>query len=641
MQALNRGVIQISEAADTFPKLLLRNRRQWGERVFMLKKRFGIWHEYTWNQCYEVIKSLSLGLVALGLEPGERVAILGDTNPEWFWSQLAAQAALGVTVGLVADNSPQEVKYVVEHSQSKFVIVQDQEQVDKLLGVKGDLPLLRKVIYWDGKGLRTYEDPILMSFPELTRLGQDYERTHPGLFEQNIARGKSDDLFALQYTSGTTGLPKGAMIPWKMIISMCERARIANPAYEGEEWLSITLPAWGVEQGFGLYDSLAVGQKFNFAEETETIAKDLREVAPHRILYPSRIWEQLASTIKMNMAESTWLKRTTYNLGLPIGYKLAGLSLEGRKPNLFWASLGVIAELVVFRALRDKHGLTRVRVPFTAGAMLSPNVIRFFRAVGLSLRQFYGSTEGGSISVHTADDFKFESVGRVDLGRIVRISAEGEILVDKEGAFEGYFRDRQATELAFRGGWYHTGDAGYLDENGHVIFMDRLQDMRQLSDGVRFSPQFIESQLKFSPFIKDALALGGQEREFIAALINIDFGNIGHWAETRRILYTTFADLSQKKEVLELLRSEIERVNRTLPPNARVKRFASLPKEFDPDESEMTRTRKLRRAFVEDRYQILVEAIYGKAEEVVMESQVAYRDGRIGVVTTKVKVSDV
>ena len=604
----------------------------------MRKKSLGLWQEYTWKVCFERIKSLSLGLVSLGLERGDRVSILGDTNPEWFWSQMAIQAALGISVGLTADNSPEEVRYIVDHSQSRFVIVQDQEQVDKLLQIRDSLPLVNRVFYWDEKGLRHYDDPILMSFAKLLGLGQEYEGSHPGLFEQNIVRGRASDICAIQYTSGTTGLPKGAMISWKKQFNNCENQRKANPVYNGDQWLSITLPAWGVEQTFGLLDSLAVGQVFNFAEETETIPQDLREVAPHRILYPSRMWEQLASSIRSGMEESTWLKRGVYSLILPIGYKVADSSLLGNKPGLFWKSLGRCAELLLFRALRDKYGLTRLRVPFTSGAMLSPDTIRFLSAIGMYLRQFYGSSEAAAVSVHTAHEFKPESVGIVAPGRTARIDSGGEILVDREGAFEGYYRNPEATEERFRGGWYHTGDAGYIDEDGHLIFIDRLEDLRQLAGGTSFSPQYIESRLKFSPYIKDARALGGEQRQFVGAMINMNFANVGRWAEGKRIAYTTFADLSQKPEVLELLRHEVERANRTLPADARVRSFVSLPKEFDPDEAEMTRTRKLRRAFIEGRYQLLVEAIYGTSEEVTMQSSVVYRDGRAGVVRTDVRV---
>ncbi|MCX5998753.1 MAG: AMP-binding protein [Chloroflexi bacterium] len=634
------GLVQIEQEPDTLPKLFMRNRQRWGDRVFMRKKKYGIWREYTWNECYDTIKDLSMGLISLGLGSGDKVSILGDSNPEWFWFQLATQAALGTIVGLVADNSPDEVKYMVAHSQSIFVIAQDQEQVDKVLGIKDDLPLVRRLIYWDGKGLRHYDDPILMNSSQLAALGKEYEKTHPGIFEGNITRGRTDDLYALQYTSGTTGLPKAAMMAWRTLFRTCENMRAANPVCEGDEWLSITLPAWGGGQMYGLFDTLAVGQKFNFAEETATIPRDIREVAPHRILYPSRMWEQLASTIKTDIEESTWLKRHIFYLGLPVGYKVAELSLSGRRPSPFWRALGAISELALFRALRDKHGLTRVRVPYTSGAMLAPDVVKFLRAIGLSLRQFYGSTEAGAISVHTARDFKLESVGIVAPGRTARIADNGEILADSEGAFQGYFKSPEATGKVLQGQWYHTGDAGHIDEDGHLVFLDRLEDMRRLGDGTAFSPQYIESQLKFSPFIKDSLVLGGQDWSFVGAMLNINFGNVSRWAERKRLPYTTFADLSQKPDVIQLLRREVETANRTLPLGARVKRFVSLPKEFDPDEAEMTRTRKLRRSFIEQRYRDLVNAMRSEngEQEVVMQSHVVYRDGRAGSVSTRVRV---
>ena len=638
-QLPKKGLTQTAEREDTLPKLLLRNYRQWGDsRVAMRKKQLGIWRRYTWQECYERVKSLSLGLVSLGLEAGDKVSILGDNNPEWFWAELAAQAAGGVVIGLVPDSAPQEVKYIVEHSQSKFVVAQDQEQVDKLLQIKDGLPSLKKVIYWSEKGLQHYNEPILMSFAELTGLGEEYDKNHPGLFEQNVAQGKADDAYMITYTSGTTGLPKGALLTYESLFSRYQAALTENPAYESDEFVSFILPGVEVEQSHGLLCTLLLGQRLNFAEGAETVPQDLREIAPHVLAYPSRLWEQAASMMQAKIADSIWLKRIVYNLSLPIGYKVADLSYGGRRPNLFWRFVHAVAELIVFRPLKDKHGLVRVRVPYTHGAILAPDILRFFRAIGVNLRQVYGTTEGGGISVHTADDFKFESVGKVTLGRCVRISSEGEILADRGTSFLGYYADSEATERAFRGGWYHTGDAGYLDEDGHLIFIDRLGDMKQLADGSRFSPQYIESRLKFSPYIKDAIVLGGEQRGFVGAILNIDFDNVGHWAERKRVPYTTLVDLSQKPEVGELIRKEVERVNRTLPSNSRVKSFANLHKEFDPDEAEVTRTRKLRRAFVEDRYQELVEAIYGEKEEVVMETPVVYRDGRTGVVSTKVRI---
>lgn len=624
---------------DTLPKLLLRNYRKWGDsRVAWRKKDLGIWREYSWKDCYEKVRSLSLGLISLGLEAGDDVCLLGDNSPEWYWAELAAQAAGGVVTGLFPDSAPQEAKYIIEHSQAKFAVVHDQEQVDKLLQIKDDLPLVRKVIYWDEEGLRHYDDPILMTFADLLQSGENYETSHPGLFEQNIARGKGDDIYMIVYTSGTTGLPKGALITHEQIISSIQSSLAINPAYESDEYVSTTLPGWFVEQGMGLTCSLLTGQKFNFAEESATVQQDLREISPHRLLYPSRLWEQLFSTTKANIADGNWLDRMLFNLSLPVAYKVADMSLAGQKANLFWRFLRTIGDLIIFQPLRDKYGLTRVRVPYTAGAMLGPDIFRFFRAIGINLMQSYGSTEGLGISGHTIDHVKFESVGIAAPGRILRISGEGEIMVDKQGSFKGYYRDPETTERALRGGWFHTGDGGYLDEDGHLIFIDRLEDMRKLSDGTRFSPQYIESRLRFSPYIRDALVLGGEKREFIAAIINVNFDNVSRWAERRKIPYTTFVDLSQKPALCELIKEEVGRVNRTLPANSRIKSFANSVKEFDPDEAELTRSRKLRRAFMEDRYQDLVKAIYAGKEEVLMEATVAYRDGRTGLVSANARV---
>jgi len=626
---------------DTFPKLLLRNYRQWGKaRVAMRQKKFGVWAEYTWDDCYEIVKVLSLGLITAGLEAGDMVAILGDNCVEWFWLQLAVQSAGAVPVGLISDNTAKEVEYLLTHSQSRLVAAQDQEQVDKVLEVADNLPLLRRIVYWDDKGLRHYRDHRLISFSQLCRLGEDYARVRPGVFEDNVSRGNGDQPFILQYTSGTTALPKAVVTSYSVFMSGNEATRVSNPAYTGDEYVSVTLPGWAMEQGLGLLYCLAVGQIFNFAEGTDTIERDLREIAPHTVSYPSRLWEQVCSTIQMKIADSIWLKRKLYELVLPIGYKAADLSIGGSITHPFWRILHTVAEVTVFRPLRDKHGLIRVRVPYTAGAMLAPDVLRFFRAIGVNLRQVYGSTEVGIISSHTADDFKFESVGRIAFSRCVRITEEGEILADKQYSFSEYLRDPEATQKAFDGSWFHTGDAGYIDEDGHLFFIDRLTDMHELGSGSKFSPQYIESRLKFSALIKDALCFGGTgaDQDFIASLVAMDFDNVGHWAEKCGLTYTTFADLSQKDQVLNLIRREVDRVNKTLPPASRIRAFINLPKEFDPDDAEMTRTRKIRRGFVQNRYGDVVKAIYSGRQEALVEAPVVYRSGETGYMRTKVKV---
>lgn len=586
------------------------------------------------------MKSLSLGLASLGVEAGDRISILGDNNPEWFWFELAIQAAGGIVVGLPPGGSPQQVKYLAEHSQPKFVIAQDQEQVDKLLEIKDDLPSLKRVIYWSEKGLRQYDDPILMSLTELIGLGEDYQKSHPELFEQNLALGKGDDIAIILYTAGTTGLPKGVPASYRLLLSSLEAAMASNPIYQSDEYVCVTSPGWFFEQALGFGASLMIGQRLNFPEEADTAPEDLREISPHTLVYPSRLWELVASVIRMGVSHSTWLKRTLYNCSLPVGRRVADRSLrDGANPlgGFFLGVANLIAKLMVFRPLRDKHGLSRVRVPYTAGGMLSPDILELFQAMGVNLRQIFGSPEGGIISAHTKNDFKVESVGTVAPSKLIRITNDGEILIHQEGCIEGYFRDAQATERVFHGGWYHSGDAGYLEEDGHLIFIDRLEDMGQLADGTRFSPQYIESRLKFSPYIKDAIVVGGEQREFIAAIVNLDFDNVAHWAERRKIYYTTLADLSQKPEIGELIRKEVEEVNQTLPPNSRVKSLISLPKEFDLGEA-LTGAAKSRRTLAEDRYRDLVEAIYANKEELIVEAPLVYEEERPGVASAQIRV---
>jgi long-chain acyl-CoA synthetase len=583
------------------------------------------------------VKSLFVGLASLGVEAGDRISILGDANPEWFWFELAIQAAGGIVVGLPAGGSPQEVKYLAEHSQSKLVIAQDQEQVDKLLEIKDDLPSLKRVIYWNEKGLRQYNDPILMSLTELLASGEDYQRSHPELFEQNLALGKGDDTAIILYTAGTTGLPKGVPISYRCLLSSLEATVASNPIYQSDEYVCVTSPGWFFEQTLGFGASLMIGQKLNFPEEADTAPEDLREISPHTLIYPSRLWEMVASVIRMGMAHSTWLKRTLYDRSLPIGRKVADQSRRDRANQwgrFFLSMANSMAKLMVFRPLRDKHGLNRVRVPYTTGGTLSPDILELFQAIGVNLRQVFGSPEGGIISVHTKDDFKLESVGTIAPGKLIRIANNGEILIHQEGCIEGYFRDPQATQRVFHGGWYYSGDAGYLEEDGHLIFIDRLADMRQLADGTRFSPQYIESRLKFSPYIKDAVVVGGEQREFIGAIVSLDFDNVAHWAERRKIYYTTSADLSQKPEIGELIRKEVEEINQSLPPNSRVKSLISLPQRFDLGEAS-TGAAKSRRTLIEDRYRDLVEAIYTNKEELITE---APEERRPGVAGAKIRV---
>lgn len=628
---------------DTLPKLLKRNYERYGDKkVAMRKKDYGLWKEYTWKDYYQKVKHLSLAMISLGLEPGDKISILGDSDPQWFWAELAAQAAGAAVAGIFSDSLPPEVQYIAAHSDSKILVIQDQEQVDKVLQMKEELPLLKKVIYWDPKGLMTYDEPLLMSFEQAIELGKKYEESHPGLFEQRVEQGKGEDVALILYTSGTTGLPKGAITTYQNLLQWATWHLRVNPTLdENTDTVCFLLPGWNAEQVSNFTPALMLGYTQNYPEAAETLQENIREIAPHYVLNASRMWESISSTILAKVDDASFLKRFLYHLFLPVGYKVADLYFEGKKPTYFWRALYGVAYLLVFRALRDKFGFSRVKVAQTGGAILGPDIFRFFHAIGIRLKQGFGLTEIGFFAGHTDEDISPYTWGKTIPEAGIRISEEGEVLARIDASFKGYYKDPEATAKVFRDGWLHTGDSAYIDEQGNFIFIDRLSDLVELADGTKFSPQYIESRLKFSPYIKEAIVLGGRDRAFVGAVINIDFQNVGNWAERRRIAYTTFADLSQKPQVYAVIRKDVARVNKTLPEKARIKKFALLHKEFDPDEAELTRTRKLRRSFMEQRYSDLVEAIYSDKEAVVVQAKVRYRDGRESVVATKIGINTV
>ncbi len=626
---------------DTLPKLLLRNYKMWGDdKIAMRRKDFGIWEVFTWKDVYEKAKYFALALISNGFEPGDKVATLGDNDPELFWAELAAQAAGGAMTGIFSDCLPEEVRYQAWHSDSKFIVARDQEQVDKVIKIKDELSLLQKVIYWDPKGLANYDEPYLVSFTTFLEEGMAYEKDHTGLFEERITGTKPEDTAVILYTSGTTGLPKGAIAHHSTLMRWANEMLQIDPLAPGDNTVSFTLPGWIVEQIFGYCNMLMAGTTMNFPEELETVQTDLREIAPNVLLYASRLWERLNSEMQVKINDSSWIKRLTYNMFAPLGYRRADLHMQKRKSGPLWNLIYKIAYLLLFRPLLDKHGLTNVKFAYTAGAILGPDIFRFFRAMGINIKQMYGITEIGIGTLHRNDDIAFESVGRpVGAGRQVTISEEGEILIDAAHCFDGYYKNEEAYKKATLGGWFHTGDAGNIDDRGHLIYIDRMADLKTLSNGVKFSPQYIESSLKFSPYIIDALVLGEEVSDFVGAIINLDFGNVGKWAEDRNIPYTTFTDLSQKPDVRELIRAEIHRVNRRLPEDSKIKKFINLHKEFDPDESELTRTRKIRRDFMEQRYGNLINAIYSDRQEIVESATVTYQDGRKGTIETSIKVN--
>jgi len=629
------------EVWDTIPKLVMRNRQQWGTQAATCMKKFGIWQRYSWTEYYDNVKYFSLGLVSLGLKPGDVACIIGDNEPEWFWGEFAVQAIGGIATGVFVDSIPSEVEHIAKHSNASFAIVNDQEQTDKFLEIRDNLPQLKKVIYWDPKGLKHYDDPILISFTEVMKLGREYGKAHPDRFEQYINDTKADDTAFIYYTSGTTGLPKGACLSHRSLIKTARAFIDRFPLSEEDDLMSNFPAAWVGDSFFATIPHLLTGARLNFPEEPETIAEDTREVGPNFVIYGPRQWESIVSDIQIRMIDAHPLKRFIYNLFMPLGYKMADMKLENKRPNLLWRTLYGIAHLLLFRPLKDRLGLSRVRFAVTGSSVLSLDTFRLIHAIGIELRQNYASTEAGYISSHGKGEIRFESVGRPAMGTEVRITDEGELLVRSDCMFSGYHKDEDKTKGILVDGWCHTSDAVNIDGDGHLIFMDRLEHMGELSSGIKYAPQYIEGRLRFSPYIKDAMVIGGKDKDFVSAIVNMDFAMVGKWAERNHMAYTTFVDLSQKKEVADLVHKDLLRVNSYLPESSRVRKFVLLHKEFDPDEAELTRTRKLRREFIEERYKELIEAMYKEGSDVKVEAPVTYRDGRKGVVTTSIKVRTV
>ncbi|MEW6172256.1 MAG: AMP-binding protein [Bacillota bacterium] len=624
----------------TLPQLLLRNAHRMGKKVALREKEFGIWQTVTWEDYLRHVRNFCLGLVSFGFKAGDKVAIIGDNRPEWIYAELAAQAAGGVSVGVYQDSLSREVSYVIDHSDSLFIVVEDQEQVDKLLEIKEELPKVKRIIYYDPKGLKSYQDPLLIDFTEVEALGEELHRKNPALFEEMVERGRTEDPAMIAYTSGTTGFPKGAVMTHRNMLSMAQNLLALDPLDPEDEFLSFLPLAWMGEQMMAVSTALWVGFTVNFPEEPETVQQNLREIGPHVMFSPPRIWEDVVSRVQVKIEDSPWLKRVLYRYFTGIGCRMADCRFAKEKPSLVLRFLNGLGEVLIFSAIKDHLGFSRLRRAYTGGAAVGPDVFRFFHALGVNLKQIYGQTEIAGISViHCDGDVKFHTVGKPIPQTEIRIAEDGEILSRSPSVFAGYYKSPEATAETLVDGWLHSGDAGYLDENGHLVVIDRLKDVMRTADGSIFSPQHISNKLKFSPYIKETVVIG-KDRPYVVALVNIHMANVGRWAENNHLPYTTYVDLSQKPEVIKLVAEEVERVNKDLPPQVRIKRFVILHKELDADDEELTRTRKVRLGYVIQKYADLVEGLYKGVPEIKVETKVKYRDGREAMIHTALKVID-
>jgi long-chain acyl-CoA synthetase len=635
-----KGEIEISKDL-TLPKLLVRQCQDFGDRVAMREKEYGIWRPVTWNQYLENVKLITLGLISLGMVPEDKVIMIGDNRPEALWTEMAAMCGGGIGVWLFQDCLMDEVQYIVDHSDAKFYVAEGQEEVDKALAIRDKCPKLAKIIWDDPKGLRHYDDPMLMSLKEVMRLGRDKLKQEPELFDRMVNQGKGDDVCLLFYTSGTTALPKGALLTHWNMLTMGRNLMRVDPCSHDDDFVSYLPFAWIGEQMMSISCGLQVGYTINFPEEPETAQHNVREIGPHVMFAPPRLYEQYTRTVQVKHLDASWLKRSIFNASMNIGYRTAEMRFEKKTVPIHWKLLRRLADWACYAKIRDHLGLSRVRHAYTGGAAMGPDHFRFFHAIGVNLKQIYGQTEIAGISVvHRDEDIKFDTVGRPIPETEIKIGENDEILSKSPSVFIGYYKMPEETEKALRDGWLYSGDTGFIDEDGHLVVFDRSKDIMILSDGRKFSPQFLEARLKFSPYLKDALVVG-HERPYVTAIVCIDYNTVGKWAEDNGINYTSYPELSQLPQVYDLVEGPIREVNRSLPEPARIHRFANLYKEFDADDDELTRTRKIRRAFVENRYKDIIDALYEGKELLHMETNITYEDGRVQQIKQDIKLQDV
>ncbi|WP_457628703.1 AMP-binding protein [Oceanithermus sp.] len=624
----------------TLPQLLRLRAEKEGERVALREKDYGIWNEVTYAEYYEHVRDFAHGLLELGYEPGEKFAIIAENIPEWVYAELAVQGLGGVSVGIYPSSVPPEVAYVMEYADVTMALVQDQEQADKLLEVKDELPRLRRIIYEDPRGMRGYDTGLFISFEEVLELGRKHRHAYPRAYEEVLERGRPEDVAHFSLTSGTTGKPKAAMLTHKNLIHMGVALQEIDPMEPTDDYLSFLPLAWIGEQMMTVGMGLTGGFAVNFPEEVSTAMSDLVEIGPHLMFSPPRVWEGIQSRIWVDISESYAFNRWVYHRLMKVGYKAADYRMHGKPMPLGLRLAYAFAHAVLFRPLKDRLGFLRLRRAYTGGAALGPDVFRFFHAIGVNLKQIYGQTEITGIAfVHRDGDVRYDTVGVPIPGTEVKISEDGEILARSDAVCAGYYKRDDATAELLEGGWLHSGDAGYLTEDGHLVVIDRLSDVMHTAAGEMFSPQFLENKLKFSPFIKEAVVYGDR-RSYLAAFINIDPQTVGKWAEDRGLAYTTYMDLSSKPEVAELIRREVEQVNADLPEGLRIRRFVLLFKLLDADDDELTRTGKVRRKFVAERYHDLVEALYSDASEVDVRAEFKYQDGSVQHVEARVRVID-
>jgi long-chain acyl-CoA synthetase len=623
----------------TIPQLLRWRVLETGEKIALREKDFGRWNCYSWNHYYEFVRKTGLGLQKIGFAKGDKIAIISDNIPEALFVAIGAQAVGGLSAAIYQTSLPDEIGGILNYLGVSTVFCNDQEQVDKVAEVRDKIPQVKKVIYEDSRGMRGYQsDSWFMHIDELYSLGDEFHRNEPERFDSLVDMGKPDEVCHFCLTSGTTGLPKGAMLTHRNYINMGLQLTEVDPLEETDEYVSFLPFAWIGEQMNSFGVAMATGIAINFPESVETSMEDLKEIGPHFMFGAPRIYETIRSQIWLKIDESYWLNRAIYSFFMKIGEKAAGYRMSGRKMPANLQILAWLGKQMIFRPLVNQIGFLRLRRAYTGGAALGPELFTFYQAIGVNLKQIYGQTEIVGIAyMHRDGDVRPDTVGKPLPGTECRISEEGEILSRSDSVTPGYYNLPEKTEELLEGGWLHSGDAGYIDENGHLVVIDRISDVMHTKNGEMFSPMFLENRLKFSPYIKEAVIFG-DKMEYVSALINVDPVVVGKWAEDRGLSFSTYMELSGLSEVAELVIDEIAKINANAEqPHFKIHRFALLYKLLDMDDGELTKTGKIRRKFVREKYTNLYDALYDfEVTEKNVEAFYQYQDGQTTTVNTTI-----
>jgi len=637
-------------SATTFPRWLQAHASQRPDHPAHREKDLGIWQTYSWSQAAREVRALACGLAALGFRRGMNLAVVGDNRPRLYWSMTAAQALGGVPVPLYQDAIANEMVYVLEDAEIEFAIVEDQEQVDKLLEVEPQLAqhgrAVRYVIYEDPRGLRDYDHPSLLSYERVQEIGREYDQANPGFYDAAIAQGAPDDTAIILYTSGTTGKPKGVCHSHAGLIGAARNGCQFDGLGPNDDVLSYLPMAWVGDNLFSYAQAMVAGFTVNCPESRETVMTDLREIGPTYYFAPPRIYEGLLTQVMIRMEDAGWIKRRLFGWAMNVARRCGADILDKHPVPMMDRLRYAMGEVLVYGPLRNVLGMSRIRVGYTAGEAIGPDLFRFYRSIGINLKQFYGQTETCAyVCLQPDGNVKFDSVGPAAPGMEIRIADNGEVLVRGVGLLKSYYKRDDATREAINDdGYFMTGDAGVIDADGHLKIIDRAKDVGKLADGSMFAPKYIENKLKFFPYIKEAVAFG-TDRDRVCAFINIDFDAVGNWAERRHLAYAGYVDLASQPDVIAMIAECVEQVNADLANDAmlagsQVARFLILHKELDPDDDELTRTRKVRRGFIAEKYGVLVDALFAGRAEQFIDTRVKFEDGREGSVSATLKLMD-